>query len=215
VKRVLENAMGRQVDLVLTNNRATIISFSKSKEGVSLRVQRIFAEAPHDVILEIAEYVKKPSIKTPLIYEFFRRNQWRIRKLPRNSRRIEPVGRVYNLQKIFEKLNREYFSNEINAMVTWGACYRKKSVRMRTLGSYNEETKMIRIHPMLDSLQVPRFFVEFVLYHEMLHASLGIRRRTNGRMGIHTKEFKVMERKYRHYDDAVAWEKSWGRGISR
>ncbi len=210
LKRVLERAVSRPVEIILTDNRTNVVSFKKQKGRVVLRIQRLFTEAPLDVVMELAELIKRPSIRTPRINEFIRRNQWRIRKRARLYDRIEPAGRVYNLQRVFERLNREYFSGRIDAVITWGKRSPRKAVRKRTLGSYNADTGTIRINPLLDSARVPRYFLEYVVYHEMLHADMGIRRRKNGRLAIHTREFKRREREFRHYSRAVQWEKRLG-----
>ncbi len=207
LQRVIERAVCRPVEITLTNNRTSIVSFKREQGRVLLRVQRLFTEAPLEVILEIAELIRKPSIKTPLVHAFFRKNQWRVRKRSRAPDRVEPEGRVYNLREIFEKVNREYFPNEIEAVITWGKRSPKKAVRKRTLGSYNSETKTIRINPGLDCVRVPGFFIEFIVYHEMLHADIGILRRKNGRRAIHTREFRERERLFRDYRQVLEWEK--------
>ena len=74
------------------------------------------------------------------------------------------------------------------------------------MGSYNAETSTIRINPLLDKKTVPAYFLEFVVYHEMLHAYLGIKTR-NGRRSIHSREFRLHEKKFRHYAKAMEWER--------
>jgi len=207
LQRVIERAVCRPVEIVLTNNRTSIVSFKKERGRIVLRLQRLFAEAPPEVILEIAELIKRPSIKTPLVHDFFRRNQWRVRKKPRTRGRAEPEGKVYNLREIFNRLNRKYFSDEIDAVITWGKRSPKKAVRKRTLGSYNPETGTIRINPVLDCAGVPEFFVEYIVFHEMLHAAVGISRDRNGRRAIHTPEFKERERLFKDYRKALQWER--------
>ncbi len=207
LKRILERRTGKEINITYTNNRVSIISFKTEGRKVFLRIQRLFREAPLDVIYEIAELIKNPGMKTPLINEFFRRNQWRVRKQARNTTKIEPEGRVYNLKKLMEKLNREYFGGSLELTITWGRRQRRYSVRKRTLGSYNYETRTIRINPILDSPRVPRYYLEYVIYHEMLHAYLGIKRTKDGRRMVHTSEFKELERRFKHFEKAIRWEK--------
>ncbi len=207
LKRILERITGKEIDITFTDNRVNIISFKKTRKRVQLRIQRIFRDAPLDVVHEIGELIKNPRMRTPLINEFFRRNQWRVRKRTRMQGRIAPEGRFYNLREIFDKLNREYFSGKVDAIVTWGRMSPRRSVRKRTLGSYNAETRTIRINPILDSPKVPRYFIEYVLYHEMLHADIGIKRDRNGRLAAHTREFRKREREFRYYNEAQQWEK--------
>jgi hypothetical protein len=69
---------------------------------------------------------------------------------------------------------------------------------------------VIKINPILDSDRVPRYFLEFVIYHEMLHADIGIED-GSGRRELHSREFRKREKLFRHYEKASAWEKKrWG-----
>ncbi len=206
LQKAIEEAVRRPVQIVLTNNRVRMVSFRKTAEGIHLRLHRLFAEAPPEVIGEIAELIKDPSIKTPLMRDFFRRNSRRIKKRPPLTGSTPTAGRVYDLQQIFDEVNREYFSGRVDATITWGRHSLRKAARRRTLGSFNAETRTIRINPALDSPRVPRFFVEYIVYHEMLHAMMGIKRREDGRRAVHTREFRERERLFRHYKEAVTWE---------
>ena len=64
---------------------------------------------------------------------------------------------------------------------------------------------LIRVHPVLDAAWVPRFFVEYIVYHELLHHVLGMPVR-NGRRDLHGPEFRARERLFARYDEAIAWE---------
>ena len=59
----------------------------------------------------------------------------------------------------------------------------------------------------LDNPGVPRYFVEFVLFHEMLHEVLGIGERADGRRDIHGRVFRLMESTYPDYDRAMRFER--------
>jgi predicted metal-dependent hydrolase len=94
----------------------------------------------------------------------------------------------------------------VSCAITWGTKNPRYAARKRTLGSFSKDKNTIRINPALDRRRVPGYFVEFVVFHEMLHAFLGISEK-NGRRLVHSKEFKQRERVFRHYDRAMAWEK--------
>ena len=119
---------------------------------------------------------------------------------------IKPKGRIYNLADIFSSLNGEYFNHSVSASITWGKQSPLHVVRKRTLGSYQKKTKVIRINPILDRRRVPRYAVEFIVYHEMLHAAMDPVVK-NGRRVIHSEEFKKRERVYSNYYKAIQWEK--------
>ncbi len=76
----------------------------------------------------------------------------------------------------------------------------------RTLGSYCLRTNTIRINPVLDRKTVPDYFIGFIVYHEMLHADMGVCR-INGRRSVHSSEFRKRERMFKEYEKALAWEK--------
>ena len=59
----------------------------------------------------------------------------------------------------------------------------------------------IRIHPLLDQAFVPRWFLKYVLYHEMLHSVVPTNLcGTEG--GVFTEEFNRRERQFRGYHRA-------------
>ena len=66
---------------------------------------------------------------------------------------------------------------------------------------------LIRIHPVLDRPTVPRFFLESVVHHEMLHHQLGGVSDRAGRTVYHTRAFREAEARFPHHRAALAWEK--------
>ena len=69
-----------------------------------------------------------------------------------------------------------------------------------------KECRLIRIHPVLDAEDVPRFFVASVVHHEMLHEVHGPAL-VDGRREDHPPAFMRDERKFEHYNDAMLWER--------
>ena len=65
---------------------------------------------------------------------------------------------------------------------------------------------MIRIHPLLDREMVPQWFLEYVMYHEMLHAMVPDRIDNSGRRVIHHEEFYERERQFHWFRRAKTWE---------
>ena len=62
----------------------------------------------------------------------------------------------------------------------------------------------ITISKTLDSLDVPEWFVEYILYHEMLHIKHPARL-INGRRYYHTTAFRVDERRFPYNQEAQQW----------
>jgi hypothetical protein len=63
------------------------------------------------------------------------------------------------------------------------------------------------MNPILDHEKVPLFFLEFVVYHEMLHAVCEPLIDSRGRTWVHTREFRAREKLHPFFASAKAWEK--------
>jgi len=207
---------GRLRSLELTDNRRTILSVRAGKLGsrapLELRIHHSFTAAPEEVLQAVATFVesKRGSDQArealTLIREHFtvHRQTARIRKLV-----LEPVGVALDLREVFTDLNERYFEGRLAAGITWGKssiasrCGRRRSASLQ-LGSYSYEDRLIRIHRVLDHPEVPRYVVEAVVFHEMLHADMPPEIRGGKRL-FHTPEFRRRERQYRNLTRAERW----------
>jgi len=109
-------------------------------------------------------------------------------------------GQVYDLDRMFVKLNRRYFEGELEKpRIT---CSQRRP--RRTLAHHDRAHETITISKSLDSAEVPEWFVEYILYHEMLHIKHPAKI-MNGRRYHHTSAFRSDERRFPHYDGAQRW----------
>ncbi len=109
-------------------------------------------------------------------------------------------GEVYDLDEIFENLNFWYFGGHLaKPVLTWSA---KKTYRI--LAHHDATHETIVVSKSLDARDVPRFVVEYIVFHEMLH----IKHPTvhhNGRRYNHTPAFRNDERKFPDFQAAEDW----------
>jgi len=109
-------------------------------------------------------------------------------------------GEIYDLDRMFAKLNRRYFDGGINKpTLTWSQ-RKTRSI----LGHHDHVHDSITISKTLDSADVPEWFVEYILYHEMLHIKHPARL-IDGRRYYHTSAFRADERRFPHYQEAQKW----------
>lgn len=109
-------------------------------------------------------------------------------------------GHIFDLDEIFESLNRDYFRGAIpKPALTWSA---RKTYRI--LGHHDATHDHVAISRSLDSADVPRYVVEYIVFHEMLHIAHPTKH-VNGRRYNHTVAFKRDERKFAHYQKAEEW----------
>jgi predicted metal-dependent hydrolase len=109
-------------------------------------------------------------------------------------------GSVYDLDRMFARLNKRYFDGELpTPTITWS----KRRTR-RILGHHDRVYETITISKTLDSADVPEWFTEYILYHEMLHIKHPAKI-LNGRRYYHTEAFRTDERRYPRYHEAQRW----------
>jgi len=174
----------------------------------SLRLHHMFLGANTRVIDALAQWLRKPSCRknAAVIDAFIRENRHLVKRRPRRSRRLNTAGAHFDLKVLYDEVNRNCFDGTVQAAIGWGKRPSKSRRRSIRFGSYSVEDNLIRIHPYLDNAFVPAYFVRYIVFHEMLHAHLGIEESETGRRRIHTAEFKRLERAYPDYARAEAWQ---------
>ncbi len=206
LSRYLEERLNWPVSLVLTDNSFSMLSV-RSRNGVlCVRLHRMFMAAGSQVLDEIVSFLKNKRGAMPCFRRFIRDHGEQLCKRRPNRVLARTRGRVYDLREFYNEINEEYFDNRVNAKITWGSSNSRCVVRKRTLGSYSERSHTIRINPVLDKVAVPRAVMAFVVYHEMLHAAVGVSRQ-GGRRVIHSREFRTRERLFKDYEKAMSWER--------
>ena len=129
-------------------------------------------------------------------------------KLPMQRQFAFPEqGRFFNLRRVFDKMNSRYFGNRLRGYtILWGRKRRQRPKDQIVFGTIQEDDRVIRIHPLLDQRFVPAWFLEYVVYHEMLHAVVPDKYDQNGRRLVHHDKFQEKERRFHWFKRAKAWE---------
>jgi len=201
--------LGPDLKVLLTvhDNRSTMISFRRQPPLLKIRAHHMFLDAPPEIVRSIAEYAGqgKPAAGAALD-DYIARQQPLIRAFPRKSTLLESRGECFDLQALLEALNAEHFEGKIAARIGWGRHTSKRRRKSIRLGVYDHKAREIRIHPALDRPDVPRFFVEFIVFHEMLHQIFPSDRHS-GRHVHHPRAFRIRERTFPNYAAAMAWER--------
>ncbi|HZB87550.1 MAG TPA: SprT-like domain-containing protein [Terracidiphilus sp.] len=113
-----------------------------------------------------------------------------------------PEGRFYNLEEVFDTLNLRFFGGLLGRPdLTWS-----ETVARRALGHYDAAHNTIVVSRVFDRPSSPRYAVEYLLYHEMLHLKHPVRMRGLRRC-VHSAEFKAEERQFPQLKEAMAFIK--------
>jgi len=195
--------------------------FTSLNTTIRLREGEIFASlsdllegAPESVIHAIAHILlaklyRKPIDRTQnLRYKRFAssaavsRQTDLIRTTRGTKRYFGPEGRYFHLEVVFDALNLRFFGGLLGRPdLTWSEHHAKRS-----LGHYDAAHNTIVVSRVFDRPSSPRYALEYVLYHEMLHLKHPVRTRGLRRC-VHSREFKAEESRFPQLTEALAFIK--------
>jgi hypothetical protein len=117
-----------------------------------------------------------------------------------NKRFFGPEGRFYHLDEVFDSLNLRFFGGLLGRpQLTWS-----EQIAKRALGHYDAAHNTIVVSRVFDRPSSPRYAVEYLLYHEMLHLKHPVRMRGLRRC-VHSREFKAEEALFPQLAEALAF----------
>jgi hypothetical protein len=123
-----------------------------------------------------------------------------IRHARGSKRFFGPEGRFYNLDEVFETLNVRFFSGLLGRPnLTWSEHHAKRS-----LGHYDAAHNTIVVSRVFDRPSSPRYAIEYLLYHEMLHLKHPVKMRGLRRC-VHSAAFKAEEAQFPQLAEAMAF----------
>jgi hypothetical protein len=135
-------------------------------------------------------------------------------RLPTPPPGLQPRGECHDLRVIADVINYAYFDGECPVHITWGSDgARRGGGRRRSIlfGTYSSRDHLVRVHPRLDREDIPAFFVEYIVYHEMLHKMVPPVMMPSGRRLVHSREFRRRERLFPRYREALQFERRFVR----
>ena len=181
-----------------------------------IRLHGMFRRAPIDVRQALVKWLRVGRRATragPVLDAWI---HGELARHPAKARRLrlETRGRTHDLERLSDALFESEFRKDFvphgeaaRPRISWGRRVASKSRRSLRLGSFEPESRVVRVHPVLDQAAVPDWFVVFVLKHELLHAAIDAYRDPSGRWVHHGPEFRARETSWPEYEPAVAWER--------
>ena len=106
-------------------------------------------------------------------------------------------GFIYDLDQIFEELNQQFFYGLLaRPQMTWSRVHARNS-----LAHYDPAHNAIVVSRVFDHPRVPRYAVEYIVYHEMLHLKHPVKLRGSRRC-VHGPEFQAEEKLFPELEEA-------------
>jgi len=174
-----------------------------------LRVSDLLEGAPESVLHAIAHILLAKLYRKPVDRSHsarYRRYiaghditaQARLVRQMRGRKHIHsPRGHHYRLEEIFDDLNRRFFHGLLGRpQLSWSRNQARSS-----LGHYDPAHNAIVISRVFDHPHVPRYAVEYILFHEMLHLKHPVRLRGTRRC-VHSQEFRDEETMFPELEQA-------------
>jgi hypothetical protein len=126
-----------------------------------------------------------------------------IRQIRGRKKLLGSQGKYYDLEVIFEELNRKFFFGLMaRPLMTWSNYDSRQS-----LGHYDPAHNTIVVSKVFDRATVPRYAVDYLVYHEMLHLKHPVKLRGSRRC-VHSREFIAEEKLFPHLDRAKSFLKT-------
>jgi hypothetical protein len=111
-------------------------------------------------------------------------------------------GEVYDLHEVFDELNQRFFFGLLGRPeMTWSRDHSRSA-----LGHYDPAHNTIVVSKIFDRPQVPRYAVEYLVYHEMLHLKHPVKLRGTRRC-VHPRAFQEEEKLFPELEKAKAYLK--------
>ncbi len=210
----LTRRAGLPVQLFLTGNRRRMVSARRRGDAVEARVQRIFLDATPEVLDELGLLLSGRRTERKALRRFVDERfvagaedgafpVARCRRMPGDG---SEAFDHHDIAAYARRLNAAYLGDRSKARIVWGKRSTRRSRRSIRFGCYDPERNVVIMNRKLDSAAIPEYFVEYILFHEMLHEVLGIGEK-NGRRDIHGSLFKLMESTFPDFEKARRFER--------
>ena len=188
---------------------ANINNTIRLREGKLLaRLSDLLEGAPETILQAIAHILLAKMYRKPIEREHatryrryvashaIRKKAHLVRQM-RGRKRIETAqGRTYDLETIFEELNSRFFYGLLaRPQITWSRDHARNS-----LGHYDPAHNAIVVSRVFDHPRVPRYAVEYIVYHEMLHLKHPVKLRGSRRC-VHSAEFQAEEKMFPNLEE--------------
>jgi len=185
-------------DFVAINNTIRL------REGrLLVRLSDLLEGAPEAVLRAIAHILLAKMYRKPIDRDHaaryrryisshhMSRKAHPLRQMRGRKRIVSAKGQVYDLEAIFEQLNIRFFHGLLGRpQMTWSS-----ELARNRLGHYDPAHNAIVVSRVFDHPRVPRYAVEYIVYHEMLHLKHPVKLRGSRRC-VHSKEFQAEESQF-------------------
>jgi hypothetical protein len=181
---------------------ANVNNTIRLREGKLLvRLSDLLEGAPESVLRAIAHILLAKMYRRPIERQYSTRyrkyvssheiaSKTHLVRQMRGRKRIQSArGHTYDLERIFDELNGRFFHGLLaRPDMTWS-----QNDARNSLAHYDPAHNAIVVSRVFDHPRVPRYAVEYIVYHEMLHLKHPVKLRGSRRC-VHSSAFQAEEK---------------------
>jgi len=189
---------------------ANVNNTIRLREGrVLVRLSDLLEAAPEPVLGAIAHILIAKIYRKPIAPEHATRYRRYVssheishkanllRQMRGRKHILSPKGQIYDLEEIFEDLNRRFFHGLLaRPLLSWS-----RERARNSLGHYDPAHNAVIISRVFDHPRAPRYVLEYIMYHEMLHLKHPVKLRGSRRC-VHSAEFQAEEKSFPQLEEA-------------
>jgi predicted metal-dependent hydrolase len=179
------------------------------KDRLLVRLSDLLEGAPKPVLRALAHILLAKMYRQPVDPEPAARYRRYVSSHPiarkahlvrqiRGRKRLDSAqGKTYDLEAIFEQLNTRFFYGLLaRPQMTWSRDHSRNR-----LGHYDPAHNAIVVSRIFDHPRVPRYAVDYIVYHEMLHLKHPVKW-CGSRRSVHSGEFQAEEKLFPQLEEA-------------
>lgn len=209
-----EFVLAGNLEIIFTRNSNTPVSLSQRQGSGTLRLHILFSRAPASILEDVIRFCfasgnreESRSLKARIL-DYVGENRRQTIATMSGPGHFQAKGMIYDLDNVLRQVIRKYVPERrlknSRPAIGWS-----KRPAARLMGKWietpPEEPNVILINRLLDNERVPSYYLEYIVYHELLHDIFSIHR-SHGRWVRHPAEFQAREKACPLYAGAREWE---------
>ena len=202
------------LDIKFTRNSSSLVSLSQQSEGGTLRLHELFCKAPTELLKDVIRLCfsnidrDHARMLRSRVLDYIGANRHLAVATMSAPIYRRPQGSIYDLEKVLKQVVRDHVPERrlknSRPVIGWSRQATSKLMR-KWIETPPGEKNVILINRPLDDARVPSYYLEFNVYHEILHDLFSISR-SRGRWVQHSAEFQKREKAFPCYAQAMEWE---------
>ena len=174
-----------------------------------LRLHRVFATAPDGIRDDLLAWLRagrRARRASARLDAWIAQSLASLPPAPRRALKLDTAGEVHDLARAVASVTGHPSAGPVRELsplppIGWGRWPTRPPRRRLQLGAFDAQRRAVRIHPVLDDASVPATILEYVVFHELLHAAVGD---ADGRRH-HGPTFRAAERAFEGTAAACEW----------